>query len=209
MAQEADLSGWPADLVAVFAVLGAAMAGKRLTPELVNGWAPAWRSAVPAHTVSIRHGAAGSVDAGHYFISIDGMRWQGAEWRIRSGLLERLCRLASAPMPDNGVVQARVRIELLTAEEGGRTAPLAAGSSYRPNHNFFGADERLMVIGAINLGEGQAPGPGDVFEIEMDFLAGELFWVITPGRCWRIQEGPKLVGRGTVLQVNTPARRPS
>ena len=46
MAQEANLSEWPCDLVQVFAVLGAAMAGKRLTPQLVNDCAPAWRAAV-------------------------------------------------------------------------------------------------------------------------------------------------------------------
>ena len=95
MAQEANLSEWPCDLVQVFAVLGAAMAGKRLTPQLVNDCAPAWRAAVAGHTVSITHGAGDSVDAGHYFVAIDGVRWQNGQWRIRSGMLERLCRLAA------------------------------------------------------------------------------------------------------------------
>ena len=97
MGQEANLSDWPSDLIQVFAALGVAMAGKRLNPELVKAYEPAWRFAIPGHTVSIKHGAKGSTDAGCYLVSIDGERWRGAGWRIRSGMLERLYRLAATP----------------------------------------------------------------------------------------------------------------
>jgi hypothetical protein len=59
-----------------------------------------------------------------------------------------------------------------------------------------------MTIGFIELPEGKELHPGESIELPV------LFWKwpgideqIFPGREWRIQEGPKLVGMGTVLEV--------
>ena len=99
-------------------------------------------------------------------------------------------------------VHIKARIHFLTTEEGGRTTPLLGKSSYRPNHNFFGAKDSNMTIGFINLGEGEKIMPGDTIEKEMNLLVWpELIREIFEGREWRIQEGAHLVGIGTVLKV--------
>jgi len=92
----------------------------------------------------------------------------------------------------------RANIRLLSAAEGGRSVPVRG--SYRPNHNFFGPDNRNMAIGFIELPEGKELRPGESIEVPVTFLSwpdGQIY----PGREWRIQEGAKLVGTGTVLEV--------
>jgi translation elongation factor EF-Tu-like GTPase len=93
-------------------------------------------------------------------------------------------------------------IRFLSTEEGGRSLPLLGGSSYRPNHNFFGPDDRNMCLGYIELPEGHQVAPGDTIHTEITLwiypaVRSEI-WV---GRHWRIQEGGKLVAVATVLQV--------
>lgn len=97
-------------------------------------------------------------------------------------------------------VLVRAHIELLPTAESGRTAPIRG--SYRPNHNFFGPGDKNMTIGFVDLPEGTELHPGESIELPI------LFWSwpgvkdqIYPGRAWRIQEGGKLVGIGTVLEV--------
>ena len=98
-------------------------------------------------------------------------------------------------------VRVRARIHLLATEAGGRATPLAGGTSYRPNHNFFGPDSRAMSIGFIDLPE-RTIAPGDTFEAEIRFLMWEgIIDKVSPGRTWRIQEGAKLVGTGEVLDL--------
>lgn len=51
-------------------------------------------------------------------------------------------------MDEEGIA-VRADIRLLPTSEGGRTS--AIRGSYRPNHNFFGADDREMTIGFIEM----------------------------------------------------------
>jgi translation elongation factor EF-Tu-like GTPase len=95
----------------------------------------------------------------------------------------------------------RAKIELLPTPLGGRFHPVVGGHSYRPNHNFglAGGD---MSTGFIDLPLGQSLLPGDTAEVLIAFwywsgLEGEIF----VGREWRIQEGAKVVGKGTILEV--------
>ncbi|MBL6854361.1 MAG: hypothetical protein ISS15_21500 [Alphaproteobacteria bacterium] len=102
-----------------------------------------------------------------------------------------------------GGILVRANIRLLPTSQSGRTAPIKG--SYRPNHNFFGPDDRNMTIGFIELPEGREVQPGEDIEVQITFwnwpsLEGALY----PGREWRIQEGTKLVGIGTILEVLTP-----
>jgi elongation factor Tu len=105
-------------------------------------------------------------------------------------------------MVHNEMISVRANIRLLPTSESGRTAPIRGGSSYRPNHNFFGPENRNMTVGSIDL-----PEDGDLYPGEsMDVLVTFLKWYglegqVYPGRDWRIQEGAKLVGIGTVLEV--------
>src|SRR5262245_1440203 len=93
------------------------------------------------------------------------------------------------------LVSANIR--LLPAAESGRTAPIRG--SYRPNHNFFGADNRNMTIGFIDLPEGRELHPGESIVLKIKFWNWPgLEEQVYPGREWRIQEGGKLVGIGTI-----------
>ena len=98
------------------------------------------------------------------------------------------------------VVRVLARIDLLSAEQGGRETVLTEEHPYRPNHNFGGADNRDTVFGQVDLPADAKLPPGGTVEAEI------RFWIeglppLAPGLTWRIQEGGKLVGYGTVLRV--------
>ena len=102
-------------------------------------------------------------------------------------------------MNDEGIL-VRANIRLLPTTESGRTAPIRG--SYRPNHNFFGPSDRNMAIGSIDLPDGSELHPGESIELPIRFWNMRSLDVqVYPGREWRIQEGEKLVGIGTVLEV--------
>lgn len=90
--------------------------------------------------------------------------------------------------------------ELLPSAESGRTTPIRG--SYRPNHNFSSAENRVMGVGYLNFGEGKKLSPGESVEMEMTFWSRpKLNEVVVPGRKWRIQEGDRLVGIGELLSI--------
>jgi translation elongation factor EF-Tu-like GTPase len=96
----------------------------------------------------------------------------------------------------------RACIELIATSDGGRHSPLRGPLSYRPNHNFFGEANREMCIGTIDLSEGQTLAPGEAMEVGMVLLAWPaLTQAIQVGRRWRMQEGARFVGWGTVLEL--------
>lgn len=91
-------------------------------------------------------------------------------------------------------------IRLLSTEGGGKASPIRG--SYRPNHNFLGPDNHDMVIGVLDLPSEKELRPGEGMELVIAFL----LWpgwkdMLIPGRQWRIQEGAKLIGIGTVIEV--------
>jgi elongation factor Tu len=104
----------------------------------------------------------------------------------------------------NDIVRVRARIRLLPSQESGRTQPVRAG--YRPNHNFFGPEDRTMTMGIIELADGFELHPGESVETTVRFQSWPgLEGQIHPGREWRIQEGARLVGIGTVIGIlNAP-----
>lgn len=100
----------------------------------------------------------------------------------------------------NPVVEAR--ITLLRTDEGGRRDRLPAGTSYRPNHNFFGPDGIDMSVGEIITPADRDVLPGDSFDAIIEFA----YWpgldeLISPGREWRIQQGRQLVAIGKIVRV--------
>lgn len=97
-------------------------------------------------------------------------------------------------------IRVRARIALLPSAISGRTIPVRG--SYRPNHNLGAPDDRKMDIAFIEFAEGEMLNPGETIEREI------IFWdrpglsaALIVGREWRIQEGARLVGVGTVLEV--------
>ncbi|MDZ4057227.1 MAG: hypothetical protein U1D69_09710 [Polynucleobacter sp.] len=102
-------------------------------------------------------------------------------------------------------ISVRANIRLLPTSEGGRVSAIKA--SYRPNHNFFGPDDREMAIGFIELPGGTELHPGDNIDLPITFwIRPGLEGQICQGREWRIQEGAKLVGIGTILEILPPVK---
>ncbi|THD58646.1 hypothetical protein [Phenylobacterium sp.] len=99
-----------------------------------------------------------------------------------------------------GETRVRARISMLATTEGGRTSLIVGPTSYRPNHNFFGPENRDMAIGLIDLLPGETLNPDEIRVLDLTFITwpeGELY----PGRGWLIQEGARLVGRGEVIEL--------
>jgi len=100
----------------------------------------------------------------------------------------------------NETITVKADIRLLSPEEGGRDGPITG--SFRPNHNFFTPDGKEMTIGFVEVPEGQVLNPGESMQVVIRFLNWPgLVGQIYPGRQWHIQEGPALIGIGTVLEV--------
>ena len=101
---------------------------------------------------------------------------------------------------DDTPIRVKATIHLVPEAEGGRHGPFTKG--YRPNHNFQGPDDRFFFIGQIEAGENEWGAPGESKVLWITFLnARGLRELLVPGRVWRIQEGGKLVGTGTVIEV--------
>ena len=97
-------------------------------------------------------------------------------------------------------VSIKARLCLLPTNNGGRSGPIFGLGSYRPNHNFGGES---MYIGFIEMAEGFYLEPGDCAEVRVDFLTRypELLKELYVGREWYVQEGARVVGIGTVLEL--------
>jgi translation elongation factor EF-Tu-like GTPase len=104
----------------------------------------------------------------------------------------------------NEGIRIKARIRLLPSEESGRTAPIVGTASYRPNHNFLDADNREMGMGSIDLPLDAVLHPGESIDIEMTLYPWPPDTDLSPGREWRIQEGGRLIGIGTVLSAVSP-----
>jgi elongation factor Tu len=103
---------------------------------------------------------------------------------------------------DEEPTRALANVRLLTPDEGGRSAPIPGGTSYRPNHNFFDAGNRKMVMGLIDVPNGPPWLPGHSRDVEIVFLTLEALNIkLEPGKMWRIQEGAQFVGVGAVIRV--------
>ena len=97
-------------------------------------------------------------------------------------------------------IRVRASITLLSSESGGKKHPVRKG--YSPNHNFGDSTNSEFYVGRLQLDEQDSLAPGETWELVVHFLSGRgLREKFTPGTSWRIQEGAKLVGEGTVLEV--------
>ena len=97
-------------------------------------------------------------------------------------------------------VSIKAKLCLLPTEKGGRKNSIFGPGSYRPDHNFGGES---MYIGFIDMAEGFYLVPTDCAEVRVDFLGRypELLKELYVGREWYVQEGAKVVGIGTILEV--------
>ena len=130
------------------------------------------------------------------------MRSERQKWGGERSFVAPLSIGRQSAAMENDHVRVEARIRFLSTEEGGRSLPLEGEGSYRPNHNFFGPDDRNMCVGAIELAEGERVAPGETIEKTITLW---IFPAVKPeireGRKWRIQEGSNLVATGTILRV--------
>jgi elongation factor Tu len=97
-------------------------------------------------------------------------------------------------------IVVRAILRLLRTDQGGRRS--AVHSGYRPNHNFGGHDDLEFYIGQIDFQSPDTLELGDSREVFVRFISGPgLREKLQVGRSWRIQEGHRLVGEATVLEV--------
>lgn len=97
-------------------------------------------------------------------------------------------------------IVVRASLRLLRTEDGGRRSGVRSG--YRPNHNFAGPDDREFYIGQIEFDSDETIELGESREVLVRFISGPgLQERLQVGRNWRIQEGGRLVGEATVLEV--------
>ena len=97
-------------------------------------------------------------------------------------------------------------IYLLTTEEGGRQSGVASG--YRPDHNFEREDPDELNGAQHEYPEGGMLGLGETKRARLWLLApdqngGRLY----EGMEFTAQEGARVVARGRITRVLTPALR--
>jgi translation elongation factor EF-Tu-like GTPase len=92
------------------------------------------------------------------------------------------------------------RISVIRTEDGGRKGPFT--TSYRPNHNFDEAADRIFYIGQLEVPEGTWVYPGETRDLVITFLnVRGLSALLRVGRAWRIQEGGQHVATAEVLAL--------
>jgi translation elongation factor EF-Tu-like GTPase len=95
------------------------------------------------------------------------------------------------------------KLKLYTTENGGRRTPIHTG--YRPNHVFeYKENSKNFVMGymgEINFDIDKIY-PGETAKVEVNFLdIGSIKDFLTKGRTWWIHEGPRVIGKATVLEL--------
>ena len=101
---------------------------------------------------------------------------------------------------ETGVFLVKARISLLSKEESSRNNGIK--NKFRPNHNFGSSSNREFYIGQIELLEGEVINLGETADVNVRFIKGRgLKELLTIGRQWKIQEGSRLIGEATVLEV--------
>ena len=98
------------------------------------------------------------------------------------------------------MIRVRARVHAAATAQGGRRSPFSSG--YRPNHNFGGSDMVLAYMGQVIVPGGGAICPGESGEVTVEFInAPGLAELLTIGRVWQIQEGPRPIASAQILEV--------
>ena len=97
-------------------------------------------------------------------------------------------------------ILVEAEIFMLPTEMSGRTSGITSG--YRPNHNFGEAHNSEMRMGEIIVNGDEWINPGETKKVMVHFaMPQDYLFDLVPGLTWRIQEGSRHVGNGTVLYV--------
>ena len=100
------------------------------------------------------------------------------------------------------VTGVRARVYFMPVEAGGRRGPIFSG--YRPQFHF--GSPREGYDGVIALERPAVVHPGEQCSIVVSFLHPEFLQeVLKPGIAFEIQEGLRVVGRGTIVETISAA----
>jgi translation elongation factor EF-Tu-like GTPase len=103
---------------------------------------------------------------------------------------------------DDKPIKVLAKVSLIPESEGGRHTPIMGGTAFRPNHNIGEAENTNFYIGQIDFDDGDTVFPGDERTVHIKFLnVRGLREKLYTGLNWRIQEGPKLIAYGEVLEI--------
>jgi hypothetical protein len=95
------------------------------------------------------------------------------------------------------VIAVRARVELLLAVISGKTNGYKSG--VRPNHMFSG--QSSAIAGALTFEGREWLELGESCTAVVTFVYPSEFPPLLPGVTWRIHEGSRHVGNGSVLEV--------
>jgi translation elongation factor EF-Tu-like GTPase len=97
-------------------------------------------------------------------------------------------------------VMVRAKIDLIKTEDGGRAHPVH--SKHRPNHILADELDGYTRIGVIIIEDDEVILPGTSREVVIEFLIEDKIKAkLRPGFRWNINEGSRLIGTGTVLEL--------
>lgn len=103
---------------------------------------------------------------------------------------------------NNNNIKIKAKLKLISTEDGGREIPITGLARFRPNHNFGNKNNRAFYIGEISFDKNDLILPGDERTVDISFLnVIGLNDKIKKDVTWRIQEGPKLIAIGTILEI--------
>jgi elongation factor Tu len=98
------------------------------------------------------------------------------------------------------IKRVRAKIRALSTEEGGRRSPFF--TRYTPSFNFEPWQQERMNDGRIVLLDRSTCPPGEECTAEVEFLYPEcLPTIVAVGTPFSVQEGGRVVGKGTVLEI--------
>jgi translation elongation factor EF-Tu-like GTPase len=102
------------------------------------------------------------------------------------------------------LILVKARISLKKTDEGGRISGIASG--YRPNHVFeMPADISNWKIypGEIQFQDQELIKPGETKIVTVRFLkVPPVEKYMNVGQKWFINEGPRTIGEGEILEIN-------
>ena len=114
-----------------------------------------------------------------------------------------MCPYFGADVEDNfSTVRVSALFTMLPADESPGTRSVTSG--LRPNHNFFGPENRDMCMGQVEVVDDEWIQPGETREVVITFLLLPKWQkAVKPGFKWCIQAGGQHFANGEIIEILT------
>lgn len=97
-------------------------------------------------------------------------------------------------------VEVKAKFAMLSTAESGWTSPITSG--LRPNHNFYGPENRNLCFGQVTVPNDDWIYPGEEKEVYIKFgLLSQYKNDVVVGFRWRIQAGVHHFADGEVIEL--------